>query len=108
DLKQLTQKASQAVAKIADLIAERVKDGELSAKLAEPALAEIGFYIQRTENLAQVWRLMAEPKREKGAPLARWLELSKENEGDFVVNVSPLEVGWQLDQQIWSRCVGAV
>ncbi|MEZ9404328.1 MULTISPECIES: ATP-dependent DNA helicase DinG [unclassified Vibrio] len=108
DLKQLTQKASQAVAKIADLIAERVKDGELSAKLAEPALAEIGFYIQRTENLAQVWRLMAEPKREKGAPLARWLELNKESEGDFVVNVSPLEVGWQLDQQIWSRCVGAV
>ncbi|CAK2433279.1 ATP-dependent DNA helicase DinG [Vibrio crassostreae] len=108
DLKQLTQKASQAVAKVADLIAERVKDGELSAKLAEPALAEIGFYIQRTENLAQVWRLMAEPKREKGAPLARWLELNKESEGDFVVNVSPLEVGWQLDQQIWSRCVGAV
>ena len=108
DLKQLSQKASQAVAKIADLIAERVKDGELSAKLAEPALAEIGFYIQRTENLAQVWRLMAEPKREKGAPLARWLELNKESEGDFVVNVSPLEVGWQLDQQIWSRCVGAV
>ncbi|MFA0345895.1 ATP-dependent DNA helicase DinG [Vibrio sp. 10N.222.55.C6] len=108
DLKQLTQKASQAVAKIADLIAERVKDGELSAKLAEPTLAEIGFYIQRTENLAQVWRLMAEPKREKGAPLARWLELNKESEGDFVVNVSPLEVGWQLDQQIWSRCVGAV
>ncbi|MEZ9143568.1 ATP-dependent DNA helicase DinG [Vibrio sp. 10N.286.52.C3] len=108
DLKQLTQKASQAVAKIADLIAERVKDGELSAKLAEPALAEIGFYIQRTENLAQVWRLMAEPKRKKGAPLARWLELNKESEGDFVVNVSPLEVGWQLDQQIWSRCVGAV
>ncbi|MGR4999648.1 ATP-dependent DNA helicase DinG [Vibrio celticus] len=107
-LKQLTQKASQAIAKIADLIAERVKDGELSAKLAEPALAEIGFYIQRTENLAQVWRLMAEPKREKGAPLARWLELNKESEGDFVVNVSPLEVGWQLDQQIWSRCVGAV
>ncbi|MCG9544318.1 ATP-dependent DNA helicase DinG [Vibrio sp. Isolate33] len=108
DLKQLSQKASQAVAKIADLIAERVKDGELSAKLAEPALAEIGFYIQRTENLAQVWRLMAEPKREKGAPLARWLELNKESEGDFVVNVSPLEVGWQLDQQIWSRCIGAV
>ncbi|OEE19549.1 ATP-dependent DNA helicase DinG [Vibrio cyclitrophicus] len=108
DLKQLTQKTSQSVAKIADLIAERVKDGELSAKLAEPALSEIGFYIQRTENLAQVWRLMAEPKREKGAPLARWLELNKENEGDFVVNVSPLEVGWQLDQQIWSRCVGAV
>lgn len=108
ELKRQSQKANQAVAKIADLIAERVKEGELASRLAEPALAELGFYIQRLENLAQVWHLMAEPKREKGAPLARWLELSPEREGDYVVNVSPLEIGWQLDQQIWSRCVGAV
>lgn len=108
ELKKLSQKGVQAVAKIADLISERVKDGELSNRLAEPALAELGFYIQRMDNLAQVWNLMAEPTREKGAPLARWLEVSKEREGDFVVNVSPLEVGWQLDQQLWSRCVGAV
>lgn len=108
ELKKLSQKGAQAVAKIADLISERVKDGELSNRLAEPALAELGFYIQRMDNLAQVWHLMAEPTREKGAPLARWLEVNKEREGDFVVNVSPLEVGWQLDQQLWSRCVGAV
>lgn len=108
DLKRQSQKANQAVAKIADLIGERVKDGELAPRLAEPALAELGFFIQRLENLAQVWHLMAEPKREKGAPLARWLELSPEREGDYVVNVSPLEIGWQLDQQIWSRCVGAI
>lgn len=108
ELKKLSQKGAQATAKIADLIAERVKDGELSSRLAEPALAELGFYIQRMDNLAQVWRLMAEPPREKGAPLARWLKIDTEREGDFSVNVSPLEVGWQLDQQIWSRCLGAV
>jgi len=108
ELKKLSQKGAQAVAKIADLIAERVKEGELANRLAEPALAELGFYIQRMDNLAQVWNLMAEPLREKGAPLARWLEVSPEREGDFIVNVSPLEVGWQLDQQLWSRCVGAV
>ncbi|KHT40418.1 ATP-dependent DNA helicase DinG [Vibrio sinaloensis] len=108
ELKKLSQKGAQAVGKIADLIAERVKDGELTNRLAEPALAELGFYIQRMDNLAAVWNLMAEPQREKGAPLARWLEVSPEREGDFVVNVSPLEVGWQLDQQLWSRCIGAV
>jgi ATP-dependent DNA helicase DinG len=108
DLKKLSHKGAQAVAKVADLIAERVKDGELSNRLAEPALAELGFYIQRMDNLAQVWNLMAEPLREKGAPLARWLEVSPEREGDFIVNVSPLEIGWQLDQQLWSRCIGAV
>ncbi len=108
ELKQFSKKANQSVAKIADLIAERVKDGELAARLAEPALAELGFYIQRLENLAQVWHLMAEPTREKGAPLARWLETHPDREGDFIVSVSPLEIGWQLDQQIWSRCIGAV
>ncbi|WP_367986756.1 ATP-dependent DNA helicase DinG [Vibrio sp. NTOU-M3] len=107
-LKSPSQKAAQAVAKIADLISERIKDGEVSNRIAEPALAELGFYTQRLDNLAQVWALMAEPKREKGAPLARWLSIHPDREGDFIVNVSPLEVGWQLDQQIWSRCVGAV
>lgn len=107
-LKQFSQKGAQASAKIADLISERLKDGEVSAKLAEPALAELGFYIQRFDNLAAVWRLMAEPKKEKCAPLARWVEKSKEREGDYVISVAPLEVGWQLDQQLWSRCVGAV
>ncbi len=108
ELKLLSGKASLALGKIADLIAERLKEGELSNKIAEPTLAEIGFYSQRLENLAKVWHLMAEPKKEKGAPLVKWLELSPDREGDFIVNVSPLEVGWQLDQQIWSRCVGAV
>ncbi|WP_413284142.1 ATP-dependent DNA helicase DinG [Vibrio sp. MA40-2] len=108
DLKVLSNKANLAVGKIADLIAERLKDGELSNKLAEPALAELGFYHQRLDNLAKVWNLMAEPKKDKGAPLVKWLEISPEREDDFIVNVSPLEVGWQLDQKLWSRCVGCV
>ncbi|PWI33911.1 ATP-dependent DNA helicase DinG [Vibrio albus] len=108
DLKKLSEKGCQALSKIADLIAERLKDGELSKNLAEPALAETGFFIQRLENLVKVWSLMAEPKREKGAPLARWLEINPEREDDFIVSVSPLEIGWQLDQQLWSKCCGAV
>lgn len=48
------------------------------------------------------------PNKDKGAPLARWLEVSPEREGDYLVSVSPLEIGWQLDQQLWSRCVGAI
>lgn len=107
-LKILTKKAHQAMSKITDLISERVKDGELSSRLAEPALAEAGFYLQRLENLAKVWHLMAEPNHDKGAPLARWIEVSSEREDDFIISVSPLEVGWQLDRQLWSRCAGAV
>lgn len=98
----------QSVSKVADLIAEKVKEGELATRIAEPALGELGFYVQRLENLTQVWQLMAKPNKDKGAPLARWLEVSPEREGDYLVSVSPLEIGWQLDQQIWSRCVGAI
>lgn len=98
----------QSVSKVADLIAEKVKEGELATRIAEPALGELGFYVQRLENLTQVWQLMAKPNKDKGAPLARWLEVSPEREGDYLVSVSPLEIGWQLDQQLWSRCVGAI
>ncbi|MGC9421442.1 ATP-dependent DNA helicase DinG [Vibrio sp.] len=108
ELKKASQKLNQAVGKTADLIAEAVKDGTIAARLGDPALSELGFYLQRLENLAQVWHLMAQPNREKGAPLARWLQVSTERENDYFVNISPLEIGWQLDQQIWSRCVGAV
>ncbi|MEZ9876071.1 ATP-dependent DNA helicase DinG [Vibrio breoganii] len=108
ELKTVCNKAAQALAKITDLISERVKDGEVSPRLAEPALAEAGFFLQRLENLAKVWQLMAEPSRDKGAPLARWIETNPERELDFIVSVSPLEVGWSLDQKLWSKCVGAV
>ncbi|KQA99623.1 MULTISPECIES: ATP-dependent DNA helicase DinG [Vibrio] len=107
-LSKSAQKTMQSVSKIADLIAEKVKEGELATRIAEPALGELSFYIQRLENLTQVWQLMAKPNKDKGAPLARWLEISQEREGDYLVSVSPLEIGWQLDQQIWSRCVGSI
>ncbi|EGR0410789.1 ATP-dependent DNA helicase DinG [Vibrio cholerae] len=107
-LSKASQKAMQSVSKVADLIAEKVKEGELATRIAEPALGELGFYVQRLENLTQVWQLMAKPNKDKGAPLARWLEVSPEREGDYLVSVSPLEIGWQLDQQLWSRCVGAI
>lgn len=108
ELKSYSEKASHALAKISDLITERVKEGEVSSRLAEPALAEIGFYLQRLENLYKVWQLMAEPNPEKGAPLARWLAVHPEHDNDFIVSVSPLEIGWELDRKLWSRCVGAI
>lgn len=57
----------QSVSKVADLIAEKVKEGELATRIAEPALGELGFYVQRLENLTQVWQLMAKPNKDKGA-----------------------------------------
>ncbi|OOE48675.1 ATP-dependent DNA helicase DinG [Salinivibrio kushneri] len=105
-LKTASKKAHQALGKIHDLINERLKENDISAKLADPALAETAFFLQRLENLEKVWTLMAQPNSEKGAPLARWVQACREREGDLWVHVSPLEVGWRLDQMLWSRAAG--
>ncbi|WP_120510388.1 ATP-dependent DNA helicase DinG [Photobacterium salinisoli] len=103
-----SKKARQSLAKMHDMITERLKDDEVPARSAEPALAESGHYLQRLENLEKVWSLMAQPIKEHGAPLARWLEKTPEQDGDFIVQVSPLEIGYRLDQLLWSRAAGAI
>jgi ATP-dependent DNA helicase DinG len=106
--KEASKKALQALGKIHDLISERLKDNEIQQRLGEQALAESGVYLQRLENLEKVWALMAQPRKDKGAPLARWIEKNPDNEGDYIIQVSPLEVGYRLDQLLWSRAAGAI
>ncbi|GHA48252.1 ATP-dependent DNA helicase DinG [Photobacterium aphoticum] len=106
--KEASKKALQSLGKIHDLISERTKDNEIQQRLGEQALTESGFYLQRLENLEKVWQLMAQPNKDKGAPLARWIEKSPDREDDYIVEVSPLEVGHRLDQLLWSRAVGSI
>ncbi|CZF80082.1 putative ATP-dependent helicase DinG [Grimontia celer] len=106
EMQKAAKKANQSLAKLNDLISERVKDGELASRLAEPLLAESAFFLQRLENLEKVWTLMAQPNSDKGAPLARWIQKCPERESDLIVHVSPLEIGWRLDQLLWSRAAG--
>ncbi|MFS1875030.1 ATP-dependent DNA helicase DinG [Enterovibrio norvegicus] len=106
EIQKAAKKANQSLAKLHDLISERVKDGEIAARLADPIQAESAFFLQRLENLEKVWTLMAQPNANKGAPLARWIQRDAERETDLVVHVSPLEIGWRLDQLLWSRAAG--
>lgn len=106
--KEASKKALQSLGKIQDLISERTKENIIIPRLGEQALTEIGFYLQRLENLEKVWSLMAQPNHKKGAPLARWIEKSPERENDYIIEVSPLEVGYRLDQLLWSRAAGAI
>ncbi len=107
-LKKASIKICQATAKVADLLTERIQEGQISNRIASPVLAELGVALQRLDSMAQVWTLMAEPPREHGAPMARWITASEALPGDYTVHVSPIEVGWKLDQQFWSRCYGAI
>ncbi|MEZ8149067.1 ATP-dependent DNA helicase DinG [Enterovibrio norvegicus] len=106
EIQKAAKKTNQSLAKLHDLISERVKDGDIAARLADPIQAESAFFLQRLENLEKVWTLMAQPNANKGAPLARWIQRDAGRETDLVVHVSPLEIGWRLDQLLWSRAAG--
>jgi ATP-dependent DNA helicase DinG len=45
---------------------------------------------------------------EKGAPMARWLEKVTNKRQDYLLSASPIEVGFTLENMLWSQCEGAV
>ncbi len=105
-IQKITKKVNYALAKLHDLVLGRVKIGELSTKMINPLLAEFSFFLQRLESFGKVWTLMIQPDFGKEAPLARWIRKCSEIDTDFVINVSPLEIGRRLDKQLWSRAAG--
>jgi ATP-dependent DNA helicase DinG len=64
--------------------------------------------IQRLENLHSLWQMYEKTDNEKGAPLARWVEISEGKRSDYVLSASPIEVGFTLEDNLWSKCDGAV
>jgi len=108
DLTELSKKCLSHINKLYNLLMESVKDGDCQIHLAEPLLAESGFMIQRLENFNALWKMYAKTDSEKGAPLARWLEKTTNKRQDYLLSASPIEVGFALEDMLWSKCEGAV
>ncbi|GAA6206586.1 ATP-dependent DNA helicase DinG [Thalassotalea sp. SU-HH00458] len=108
DLTELSKKCLTQSNKLYNLLMESVKDGDVQMYLAEPALAECGFMIQRLENFHALWAMYAVSDNEKGAPMARWMEKISSKRQDILLSASPIEVGFTLEDNLWSKCEGAV
>jgi len=108
DLAELSRKCLAHCNKLYNLLMESVKDGDSKMFLAEPLLAEAGFMIQRLESFNALWKMYAKTDNEKGAPMARWLEKLTGKRSDFLLSASPIEVGFTLEDILWSKCEGAV
>lgn len=108
DIQTASKKALSEINKLYNLLMEEVKDGSVQMYQAEPLLAESGFEIQRLENLEKIWFMYAKSDNEKAAPLARWIEKSSGKRDDYLVCASPIEVGFMLEDHLWSKCEGAV
>jgi ATP-dependent DNA helicase DinG len=52
--------------------------------------------------------MYARTDSDKGAPMARWLEKLTNKRQDYVISASPIEVGFTLEDMLWSQCAGAV
>ncbi|WP_068547661.1 ATP-dependent DNA helicase DinG [Thalassotalea crassostreae] len=108
DIASASKKASSELNKLYNLLMEAVKDGDVQIAKAEPLLAEAGFELQRLENLEKTYAMFAKSDSEKAAPLARWIEKTSGKREDFMVCASPIEVGFTLEDNLWSKCEGAV
>ncbi|QDP01219.1 ATP-dependent DNA helicase DinG [Thalassotalea sp. PS06] len=108
DIAGISKKALAEITKLYNLLMEEVKDGAIQMYQAEGLLSESGFIMQRLENLEKIWAMYAKTDPEKGAPLARWIEQSEGKRDDVVVCASPIEVGFMLEDNLWSKCEGAV
>jgi ATP-dependent DNA helicase DinG len=108
DLSELSKKCLAQLNKLYNQLMEAVKDGDCQMYLAEPMLAEAGFMIQRLDNLHALWSMYAKTDSDKGAPMARWLEKVEGKRQDFLLSASPIEVGFTLENMLWSKCEGAV
>lgn len=111
DLSATSNKALSQINKLYTVLMEAVKEGDVKPYLAESLLAESGFFIQRLENFNALWQMIDKTDHEKAAPLARWLEqidTKKQQKADVILSASPIEVGFTLEDNLWSKCTGAV
>ena len=108
DLANASKKSLSHINKLYNLLMEQVKDGDVQIYLAEPLLAEAGFMAQRLENFNALCNMYAKTDSEKGAPMARWLEQIEGKRQDYLMSASPIDVGFMLEDMLWSKCEGAV
>ncbi|MBQ4888338.1 ATP-dependent DNA helicase DinG [Shewanella sp. MMG014] len=94
--------------KIQSVLNEAIKDGELPKHQSEAALSEAGFILQRLENLAKLWKMLAKEDSKKGAPMARWAELITGKQQDYLFCASPIEVGFMLEHMLWQKAAGVI
>lgn len=106
NLKEASKKALRALDRMQGAIAEALKDGEIRRKEAEPLLAETGFHLQRLEGFNALWEMLGRHVPQGKTPMARWMV--KGDEGEIWLHASPIEVGYLLEEWLWSRCLGAV
>lgn len=75
-----------------------------SRRQTEALLVELGNALWRCGQHHELWQLLG---REKENGIAKWISHTPQSP-EYLLNAVPLEMGHWLDQQLWSRCAGAI
>jgi len=94
--------------KVHQLIVEAYKDGIISPWKVEAVLSDIGNNVSRMENQYKLWTMLQRKDSKHGAPMVRWINYVKAEKGEYQLCASPIEIGYFLEDKLWSQASGAV
>jgi ATP-dependent DNA helicase DinG len=100
-----SKKGVSALAKLSSIIDEEIKDDNIKPRDAEPLLIETGLFLQRFENIHTLSIMLTKERSDKYAPVAAWVD--NEN-NEFSLHASPIEVGGLLEYMLWSQAAGVI
>ncbi|WP_272691369.1 ATP-dependent DNA helicase DinG [Providencia sp. PROV132] len=70
----------------------------------------IGDLKNRVENLLEAMSRFAAPakKGEFAVPVARWVNIKRDNKSEVIIHSSPVHAGEQLDRELWNEAYGVI
>lgn len=94
--------------KVHQIVMEAYKDGDISAWKIEATLGDLGINLSRMEGQHKLWLMMKKKDSKHAAPTVRWIEQNDSAKGEFILNAAPIEVGYFLEDNLWSQAQGVV
>lgn len=84
---------------------EALEQGQIDEQQAAEIKPNLGFFLERLENLNIVWALLLTKQKNDQPPIAKWVLRA---DSDFRLHVSPVSVSSLFQDQIWKRCAAAI
>ncbi len=105
----VTQDTEKKFNKLKDRITKAVTANEISDKLSESVLPEIGASISRLDNISTLCFNFSQEDPETQPPIARWVTKTVyRDNSDYRIFTSPISAATFLQQNLWERCYGTV
>lgn len=94
--------------KVHSIVMEAYKDGSMSPWKIEATLSDLGNNLSRMEGQHKLWLMLKKKDSKHAAPTVRWIEKSDSTKNEFILNAAPIEVGYFLEDNLWSQAQGVL